>query len=95
MERLPSGDVTANAIHFAIGVMTYTLFLAQRLLTLAAQNHPTHPVAARGGRGDADHAWPSPHPQAGRECAEVSAVPGDATAHRRHLIRLRGALGRG
>jgi hypothetical protein len=30
------GDVTANAMHFAIGVMPYSLFLAQRLLTMPA-----------------------------------------------------------
>lgn len=36
MDRLPSGDVGANAMHFAIGIMTYNLFLAQRLLTMPA-----------------------------------------------------------
>lgn len=34
MERLPSGDFAANAMHFVIGLMTYNLFLAQRLLTM-------------------------------------------------------------
>ena len=34
LERMPSGDFAANAIHFAIGIMTYNLFLAQRLLTM-------------------------------------------------------------
>lgn len=34
MERLPSGDYAANAMHFAIGIMTYNLFLVQRLLTM-------------------------------------------------------------
>lgn len=34
MDRLPSGDFSANAVHFAIGIMTYNLFLAQRLLTM-------------------------------------------------------------
>lgn len=34
MERLPSGDFAANAVHFAIGIMTYNLFIAQRLLTM-------------------------------------------------------------
>lgn len=36
MDRLPSGDFGANALHFAIGVLTYNLFLAQRLLTMPA-----------------------------------------------------------
>lgn len=36
MDRLPSGDVGANALHFAIGVLTDNLFLAQRLLTMPA-----------------------------------------------------------
>lgn len=34
MDRLPSGDFAANAMYFAIGIMTYNLFLAQRLLTM-------------------------------------------------------------
>lgn len=34
IDRLPSGDFGANALHFAIGVLTYNLFLAQRLLTM-------------------------------------------------------------
>jgi hypothetical protein len=34
MERMPSGEFKANAIHFAIGIMTYNLFIAQRLLTM-------------------------------------------------------------
>ena len=34
MERLPSGDFGANAVYFGIGIMTYNLFIAQKLLTL-------------------------------------------------------------
>lgn len=34
MERMPSGDFQANAVHFAIGMMTYNLFIAQKFLTL-------------------------------------------------------------
>ena len=34
MERLPSGDFAANAIYFGIGIMTYNLFIAQKLLTM-------------------------------------------------------------
>src|SRR5208282_3575304 len=34
MERMPSGEFKANAVHFAIGIMTYNLFIAQRLLTM-------------------------------------------------------------
>lgn len=34
MEYLPSGDFTANAVHFGIGIMTYNLFIAQKLLTM-------------------------------------------------------------
>ena len=34
MERMPSGEFKANAIHFAIGIMTYNLFIAQRFLTM-------------------------------------------------------------
>jgi hypothetical protein len=34
MERLPSGDFLANAVYFGIGIMTYNLFIAQKLLTL-------------------------------------------------------------
>jgi hypothetical protein len=37
MERMPSGDFKANAVHFAIGIMTYNLFLAQKLLTMPAR----------------------------------------------------------
>lgn len=34
MDRLPSGDFHGNAVHFGIGIMTYNLFLAQKLLTM-------------------------------------------------------------
>ena len=34
MDRLPSGDFYANAVHFGIGIMTYNLFIAQKLLTM-------------------------------------------------------------
>jgi len=34
MERLPSGDFRANAVYFGIGIMTYNLFLAQKILTM-------------------------------------------------------------
>jgi hypothetical protein len=34
MERMPSGEFQANAVHFGIGIMTYNLFIAQRLLTM-------------------------------------------------------------
>ncbi|MFN3466769.1 MAG: transposase, partial [Candidatus Brocadiales bacterium] len=31
---MPSGDFKANAMYFSIGVMTYNLWIAQKLLTL-------------------------------------------------------------
>ena len=34
MERMPCGEFQANAIHFAIGIMTYNLFIAQRVLIM-------------------------------------------------------------
>jgi len=34
MDRLPSGDFYGNALHFGIGIMTYNLFIAQKLLTM-------------------------------------------------------------
>jgi hypothetical protein len=34
MERLPSGDLRANAVYFGIGIMTYNLFIAQKMLML-------------------------------------------------------------
>ena len=34
MDRFPSGDFHGNAVHFGIGVMTYNLFIAQKLLTM-------------------------------------------------------------
>lgn len=34
MEGMPSGDFKANAIYFAIGIMTYNLFVAQKLFTM-------------------------------------------------------------
>ena len=34
MDRMPSGEFLANAVHFAIGVMTYNLFIAQRLFVM-------------------------------------------------------------
>ena len=37
MDRMPSGDFWANAVHFGIGIMTYNLFIAQRLLTMPEQ----------------------------------------------------------
>jgi phage gp46-like protein len=37
MERMPSGDFAANAVHFGIGVMTYNLFIAQKVLTLPGE----------------------------------------------------------
>lgn len=37
MDRMPSGDFRANGAHFGIGIMTYNLFIAQRLLTMPVQ----------------------------------------------------------
>ncbi len=34
MEWMPSGDFGANAVYFGIGILTYNLFIAQKLLTL-------------------------------------------------------------
>lgn len=34
MEQMPSGNFGANAVYFGIGVMTYNLFLAQKMLTM-------------------------------------------------------------
>jgi len=34
MDRLPSGDFAANAVHFGVGIMSYNLFIAQKLLTM-------------------------------------------------------------
>jgi len=34
MQWMPSGECAANAMHFAIGVMTYNLFIAQKLFVL-------------------------------------------------------------
>lgn len=34
MGKLPNGDFLANAVHFGIGIMTYNLFIAQKLLTM-------------------------------------------------------------
>ncbi|MDI6810024.1 MAG: IS1380 family transposase [Candidatus Eisenbacteria bacterium] len=34
MGQMPSGDFGANAVYFGIGVMTYNLFLAQKILTM-------------------------------------------------------------
>lgn len=34
MERLPSGDFYGNALHFGVGIMTYNLFIAQKLFTM-------------------------------------------------------------
>jgi len=37
MEKLPSGDFEGNAVYFGIGVMTYNLFIAQKLYTMPAE----------------------------------------------------------
>jgi hypothetical protein len=34
MDRMPCGEFLANSVHFAIGIMTYNLFIAQRLLIM-------------------------------------------------------------
>ena len=34
MEWMPSGDFGANGVYFGIGILTYNLFLAQKLLTM-------------------------------------------------------------
>lgn len=34
MDHLPSGDLRANAVYFGIGIMTYNLFIAQKMLML-------------------------------------------------------------
>jgi hypothetical protein len=39
MDRLPSGDFAANAVYFGIGILTYNLFLGQKLLTLPEPWH--------------------------------------------------------
>ena len=36
MDGMPSGDFAANAVYFGIGILTYNLFIAQRLLILPA-----------------------------------------------------------
>lgn len=37
MDRLPSGEFAGNAVYFGIGIMTYNLFIAQKLLTMPQQ----------------------------------------------------------
>jgi hypothetical protein len=39
MEWMPSAELCANAVHFAIGIMTYNLFIAQKLLVMPEQWH--------------------------------------------------------
>lgn len=39
MDRLPSGDLRANAVYFGIGIMTYNLFISQKILTLPKEWH--------------------------------------------------------
>jgi hypothetical protein len=34
MDRMPCGEFLANSVHFGIGIMTYNLFIAQRLLVM-------------------------------------------------------------
>jgi hypothetical protein len=34
MDRMPSGEFLANSVHFGIGIMTYNLFIGQRLLVM-------------------------------------------------------------
>ncbi|NIS71433.1 MAG: IS1380 family transposase [Proteobacteria bacterium] len=34
MDRMPCGEFLANSVHFGIGIMTYNLFIAQRLLAM-------------------------------------------------------------
>jgi len=34
MEWMPSGDFGANAVYFGIGILTYNLFIGQKLLTM-------------------------------------------------------------
>lgn len=34
MEWMPSGDFGANGVYFGIGILTYNLFIAQKLLTM-------------------------------------------------------------
>ena len=34
MEWMPSGDFGANAVYFGIGILTYNLLMAQKLLTM-------------------------------------------------------------
>ncbi len=34
MEHMPSGDFGANAVYFGIDVMTYNMFIAQKMLTM-------------------------------------------------------------
>jgi hypothetical protein len=34
MDRMPSEEFRANAVHFGIGITTYNLFIGQRLLTM-------------------------------------------------------------
>jgi hypothetical protein len=37
MEQMPSGDFSANALYFGIGIMTYNLFIAQKYFTMPAE----------------------------------------------------------
>jgi hypothetical protein len=37
MEWMPSGDFGANGVYFGIGILTYNLFIAQKLLTMPEQ----------------------------------------------------------
>jgi hypothetical protein len=34
MDRMPSGEFLANSVHFGIGIMTYNLFIAQKLFVM-------------------------------------------------------------
>lgn len=37
MEQMPSGDFGANAVYFAIGILTYNLFISQKYFTMPAE----------------------------------------------------------
>ena len=37
MEWMPSGDFGANGVYFGIGILTYNLFIAQKLLTMPGE----------------------------------------------------------
>jgi hypothetical protein len=78
MEQMPSGDLFANALYFALEVLVYNTTTAQKLLFLipkawAKKTIHTMRCADLGSR-EGSKTWKEAYPQAGHELRKIQPL---------------------